>query len=724
MSVFKPIPLLRICTLCLLLTAFSVGSYASPAYRGPVTMTQPDGSTFVARLIGDEFIKIKTTLTGHAIVQGDDGWWYYGIYDESTRLTNSGIKVGQTAPAASLHIPYEALSRQAMLKRTSLTKSSTEPQMKRFMRSQGCVADTRAMNTSKEKHAIVILAQFKDISFKNSRDRFVELMTKSTSSGLCAKEYFENQFQNTISFKFDVSEIVTLPKIRSYYGKNNADGHDLRPEEMVTDACSAASKNGVDFSKYDDDGDGEVDNVFVFFAGEDEAEGGGDDCIWSHAWYIKDGAGKVFRLNGVLINSYACTSELTRVYTNPNTYRTQLAGIGTFCHEYSHALGVADMYDTDYETNGVSGALWYSTNLMDGGNNNGNGRTPPDYSAIQHDELEYFTPVIIDGDGCFVLEDIATTGTYFRIDTETPGEYFLIERRGGVFIYHIDKSDRNVNGQTARDKWTIYNTVNSYSGHQCADMIECDGRNDQFTTMYSYYSILETHGATGLAFPYGNRNSCTLKSWNGQTVFKIEVSDTHIIVSGTGKKSQVPAVTDFCIDAFQTEAVLTFRHNSPYGNDGKAVIRKIGEEYGETIEIAPYKTGSYTTRLRGLEPGTTYEVKFWFEDDRGKGQETNTSFTTYKMKGHLPYIYLGSKLTTDMRNEDGSFSKGAKLPLVVFDAKDVESIQWEFNGSSVEYGEDGYFSIPHSGKLKATIRYKSEGTVVNTEELVKMVRIQ
>ena len=92
MSVFKPIPLLRICTLCLLATFF-VDSYASPAYRGPVTMTQPDGSTFVARLTGDEFIKIKTTTTGHAIIQGDDGWWYYGIYDESARLTNSGIKV-------------------------------------------------------------------------------------------------------------------------------------------------------------------------------------------------------------------------------------------------------------------------------------------------------------------------------------------------------------------------------------------------------------------------------------------------------------------------------------------------------------------------------------------------------------------------------------------------------------------------------------------------------
>lgn len=722
MSVFKPIPLLRICTLCLLATFF-VDSYASPAYRGPVTMTQPDGSTFVARLTGDEFIKIKTTTTGHAIIQGDDGWWYYGIYDESARLTNSGIKVGQNAPSTSLHIPYGDLSRQALLKRASLTKSSTEPQMKRFMQSQGCVAETRAMNTSKEKHAIVILAQFKDVSFKNSRERFVELMTKSTSSGLCAKEYFENQFQNTISFKFDVSEIVTLPKKRSYYGRNNVDGQDSHPDAMVTDACSAASKNGVDFSKYDDDGDGEVDNVFVFFAGEDEAEGGDEECIWSHAWYIKDGAGKIFRINGVLINSYACTSELTRVYTDSDAYRTQLAGIGTFCHEYSHALGVADMYDTDYETDGVSAALWYSTNLMDGGNNNGNGRTPPDYSAIQHDELEVFTPTVIDGDGSYVLEDITATGKYFRIDTETPGEYFLIEKRGGVFIYHIDKSDRNVNGQTARDKWTLYNTVNSYNGHQCADMIECDGRNDKFTTMDSYYQILHTRGTNGLAFPYGNTNSCTLKSWNGQTVSKIEVSDTHITVSGTGKKSQVPAVSDFSIDAFQTEAVLTFRHNSPYTNNGKAMVRKKGEEYGEAIEIAPYKTGSYTTRLRGLEPGATYEVKFWFEDYRGKGQETNTSFTTYKMKGNLPYIYLGSKLTTDMRNEDGSFSKGAKLPLIVFDARDVESIKWEFNGSDVEYGDDGYFLVPCSGRLKATIRYKSGENIVNTEELVKTIRL-
>ena len=125
-------------------------------------------------------------------------------------------------------------------------------------------------------------------------------------------EYFDAQFGGKVEFRFDVSDVVTLPGTRKDYGANDESGQDNAPAMMIIDACRLADAD-IDFSMYDDDSDGEIDNVFVFFAGEDEAEGADEECIWSHAWYIYNGAGYNMSLDGKRLNRYACTSELTRL---------------------------------------------------------------------------------------------------------------------------------------------------------------------------------------------------------------------------------------------------------------------------------------------------------------------------------------------------------------------------------------------------------------------------
>jgi M6 family metalloprotease-like protein len=178
----------------------------------------------------------------------------------------------------------------------------------------------------------------------------------------------------------------------------------------------------------DDDGDGEVDNVFVFFAGGDEAEGAGDDCIWSHAWYIKDGAGRNLVLDGKTINRYACTSELTLYRDAAGKVRQRLAGIGSFCHEYSHTFDLPDMYDTDYESSGGHAeALWVSTSLMDGGNYNNLGSVPPNFNAVERELLGLSEPVVIEQSGVYTLEPVNKGGQCYRINTEE--DHFLSHLR-------------------------------------------------------------------------------------------------------------------------------------------------------------------------------------------------------------------------------------------------------------------------------------------------------
>ena len=236
------------------------------------------------------------------------------------------------------------------------------------------------------RHGIVILAQFKDLKFQFTRDNFVSMLTQNG------------------------------------YSYNGADGSAV---DYFNDQFRLADAE-IDFSLYDDDGDGEVDNVFVFFAGGDEAEYAGDDRIWSHAWYVRDGAKINLTLDGKVINRYACTSELTRLdFTNYD-----MAGIGTFCHEFSHTLGLMDYYDTDYEgSGGQAEALWTTTALMDAGNGNNFGNTPPNYNAIDRECVGTTLPETITEEGTYTLEPIQNSGKYYRIDTDTEDEYFLLECR-------------------------------------------------------------------------------------------------------------------------------------------------------------------------------------------------------------------------------------------------------------------------------------------------------
>ena len=365
--------------------------FAGPMHDRILAIVQPDGSTFQAKFSGDEFIRVKTTLDGAAIIQDPDGWWSYAFYDSDGRKYSSYCHVGDKVSAELLSqsrtIPMAALSSSARRARAEYSMSST-PLLERVAEKRNMTKAEDGNEENMVKHGIVILAEFANMPFRYDREDFVSLLTgesyaRNGAAG-CAKKFFDDQFNAAVDFRFDVSEIVTLPRDLDYYGANvpgdSNNETDRNPAQMIIDACSLADPT-VDFSLYDDDGDGEVDNVFVFFAGGDEAEGSGDDCIWSHAWYIRDGAGRSLTLDGKIINRYACTSELSRI-DQENEY--ELAGIGSFCHEFSHTLGLVDMYDTDYDASGgASEALWLSTSLMDGGNYNNKGHTPPFFNAIK-----------------------------------------------------------------------------------------------------------------------------------------------------------------------------------------------------------------------------------------------------------------------------------------------------------------------------------------------------
>ena len=679
---------------------------ARPARPGSQTFTQPDGSTFTATCVGDEFMKIIKTTDGHAIIRDEDGWWCYAIYVQDGSKTSSGIRVGSEAPAEildrSMIIPYSQLNARAQELRSAGRSENALP----FMQRIGVATKSQTKTT---KHGLVILAQYKDVPFKNSREDFVDMLTKKgydhNGATGSAMEYFNAQFGNSVDFSFEVSEIVTLPSNRKYYGENKYNGQDARPAEMIYDACLGADPS-VDFSLYDDDNDGYVDNVFVFFAGGDEAElFEQEDLIWSHAWYMESGGGLALELDGKSIDRYACTAELSY---------NALAGIGTFCHEYSHTFDLPDFYDTDYDENGWSAGLWCWTSLMDGGNMNNHSNTPPFYNAIERELLDITDPILIERNGTYTLKPLHSSNEFYRVNTETSGLYYLIECRkqtdwdryikgSGMLIYKVDKTPKR------QRRWVIDNTVNAYADQQCADLVEADGRIDRVGSDGEYSTMIQN--ITGIFFPNEAAETIELTPEISMTNIRMDGDNVVFSIVGFSEAITPPTPINLKVDPFMDAAIINFESDRPFDGDAKVIWGRVDHE-NESICIKPYETGKYAHIIEGLTPGnTTYSVTVLFEADGVEGPGKSKSFMTPKNAPvKWAYIYLGKN--------DGTYKAGTKVPLRVYNATGAEAIEWEFDGKTISPAGDGYYTITEGGVLRATVYWPEGGSDVLEKQII------
>lgn len=691
----------------------AISASGSPARRGSFPVLQPDGTVFLAKLEGDEFCRILTTQQGHAIARAKDGFYEYAFYNQDGTKECTGYRVGEQTPslilAECLDIPYRRLGELAFAKRRSALRS-------RATRSSG-------NGETVKTNCAILLVQFPDLEFQGQsrKDDFVKLI-KGTGNG-SALEYFNDQFQGSYEFNFVIGDIVTVSRKHDYYGNNDSEGNDSHVLDLVREAC-ILSDASIDFSQLDGDGDGKVDNVFVFVAGKSEAEGGGDDCIWPHQWYLQS---NLF-LDGKKIENYAIATELSIRYdTSTGRYNWVLGEIGTFCHEYSHTLGLYDMYDTDGNgSGGSSRALWNSTSLMDGGCYNNNGRTPPYYDAIDRECLGIGKAEPLHS-GSWTLEPVSRNGRYVIFENpENEYEFFLFECRDnegwdsyiggiGLAIYHVDMTDRNAGHSdylnrdaTAIERW-YYNEVNANPAYQCADMVE---------TQTNSFSVVQAF------FPYQNRNSFTpetspaFKFNDGQSadffitdIKRVGGNVTFKVHSG---KEVIPNVKDVEYEVYQDVTIITWQSDID-DYEGTCTVT-----WGETsgakteVEVEPYSPGKYAVRLEGLSPTTSYTAEVQFILEYGAGENATIDFLTRAYKEvNKPYIYL--EYLSDQR-VGGKFAKESGLPLVVFNAVG-QTVSWFYDGSPVRPDGSGYFHPSKSGILKANVDHKDGTRTIVTKQI-------
>ena len=705
---------------------------AGPARRTPVTFTQPDGTVFQALVRGDEYLHFITDLEGHALVRDSSGFWCYARYDADGTRVSSGHAAGQPAPAhvlsSSLAVPPAAFGLKGRKRREAAAAISTRD--KRLL--QRLLQDKEEEQGPVTKHSLVILVEFKDVSMTHTQEDFIEMLTREGydrhGARGSAMDYFNTMFRGDFRFEFTVSPVVTLDHSIRYYFANDADGQDRNPAQAVSDACRKAhDEYGIDFSSFDDDGDGRVDNVIVFVAGRDEAEHPDEEkWIWSHSWSLQS-AGITCELDGKRVDTYAATSELR---LDDETGGDRFATIGTFCHEFSHTFGLPDLYDTDYGgSGGLANGIFSTIDLMDAGNYNGGGNLPPHYSAIEYHILGLGTcEDILPGE--HVLEPISERRRYLKYETGNEGEYYLFECRDntdgwdreiggkGLLVYHIDQSG-NLAGfsdltgitLTAKERWSPYiNQVNANPVHECARLITATPGVKAFTSSgYSSGNQIRVFYPQNSYKAFTPQTDPPFKSWSGR---EASLSIVNIALTGDGsvsftvldnREGSIPSVSEHHEEVFQDGAILQWTASDP-SFTGIAVVewKASGNDKTESIEVTPYSPGKYALVLDGLAARTSYRAEIRFKREDLYGETASVSFMTRSIpENGIAFIVLPPA------GENGTYPSGTELPLHVCNIRDVEHVDWTLDGRSITVGANGYYTLTKSGTLKAAVTRKN-----------------
>lgn len=314
-------------------------------------------------------------------------------------------------------IPYpEKASQDRAVTRANIGKPKTYEGSKRGLIILMEFSDCKFINKNKNGKTFDVHDFWNDIANKEKLRNVNGLLVNGS-----VRDFFVDQSYGKFAIDFDVRGPYTAKNKYAYYGRNitysSGDYFDGKPYELIAEACQAADKD-VNYKDYDWDDDGEVDQVYVIYAGYGEAsKANEEDRIWPHAseligWDID------LKLQGLVINSYACGNELDA--------SDRIMGIGTICHEFSHCLGLPDIYDA---STGKSAVGYYD--IMDSGNYNGEGWYPAGYSAFERYFCGWLDPKPISG-----LNEVgemdpltSTPDAYIISPFEGSTNYWLVEKR-------------------------------------------------------------------------------------------------------------------------------------------------------------------------------------------------------------------------------------------------------------------------------------------------------
>lgn len=499
--------MIRIQHLIIALAAIGTSLTTGAQNRERATFTQSDGTSLTVSRVHKDQIGFYATADGMALLKNAQGDFCYTIVQDSILVTTSVL--AHEANGRSEAERHEAETRYATaaeaLSRLCRTESKTHASSLRLVAPSNNGIGAYGVSLggvvpSIGKHRIpVVMAEFADKKFESfsTTEKITRWLNEAgyndeKNGAGSVRDYFYDQSNGLLELNYEVVAKVTLPQNYAYYGADANGRIDPNRNLFFDDVIRLAQEQGVDFNQYIAEGASGVYNVAIVFAGQGEQsssirEAGSDDYLWACCVQGKR------TYNGVPILSFFISNEVFPSYLDSNgklvtdsngnylTQSVQTDGIGVFCHEMGHALGLPDFYYT-----GTNSAIPNTLNtmglwsVMDMGNYVNNGYWPVGYNAyelaclgwIEAVELKEAQVAILsplhqhdsEHPRAYVVRNDAAPTDFLVLENRQPGKWYPSAMGHGMLVTHVDY-DANV--------WRS-NTINNKPDYQRFAFIPAD----------------------------------------------------------------------------------------------------------------------------------------------------------------------------------------------------------------------------------------------------------
>ena len=427
---------------------------AIPAISSLVKAKQSDKTILSYYLKGDEQVSWGKTTDGYTLLFAKNGDMVYAINDNTGGITASKILAhNESERGAEEQRFISSLSKNLFY---SAEQINTLKQYWEFRQTDSFKEALKmATKTQSNLRILVLLVQYPDKPFVNDSAYFANLFNQKGYSMEGNEGSINDYFNAATAGQINVTAGVYGPFTSSAnYGTYGYDSAGYTgAQTLLREAINLADPE-VNYAQYCNNGSNTVDCVFMIYAGYSRASGE-PNAIWPHRSVLYPPVQK----DGVYIYNYGCASEMN----GTSAYGSSQPTVGTICHEFSHVLGLPDVYDTDYEQNGYASDAVTNWDIMSQGCYNNNGKCPPLWSAWERSSVNLLTMQELTNTTAFIgnqtLRPFEDTNMAYKLPVDN-NEYFVLENRQqtswdrflpshGMIITHIDQTVSGWNSNCA-----------------------------------------------------------------------------------------------------------------------------------------------------------------------------------------------------------------------------------------------------------------------------------